>query len=125
MLPPRRSHLFALALALALVLAACSSSSSSSPNDLSGTAECNAYCDKVASLGCGATCDRAFVCKVPDGSCAAATQARLDCKVKTGLWQCQGAGYSVGYSCKDYLELCGAGGDGGIDTGSAADATGD
>jgi hypothetical protein len=95
---------------------ACSSSDPAPPTGVEGTPECDAYCAKIASLGCGASCNTRNICKIDEGSCAAAARAKLDCKVKKGVWAClsTSGGYSVVYSCPDFKELCG-----GVDAGTA------
>jgi hypothetical protein len=76
------------------------SGSSSSP-------ECNAYCAKVESECMGmATCDRASICRIRGGGCAASTNAYLRCVVDSGQWSCVGSDFFVTTSCKLDNTVC-------------------
>ncbi len=105
-----------------LVMPGCSSGGGegSSSTDVAGSAECDAYCEKENALGCGITCRPSSACRIAAGSCAAATRALLDCKVKTGSWSClkdsSTPGVLISYSCGDYKSLCESAGDAGADT---------
>ena len=77
-----------------------------SATDVSTSAECNAYCAKIEGMCTGATCDRAFSCRIRAGDCAASTQAYLKCTVDTGQWACSAGGYSVISTCKRDNTLC-------------------
>ena len=71
--------------------------------------ECDAWCSKGASLGCGsATCNRFFFCGVPKGSCEAATRAALKCATDDATWACSthSASWSVTSSCGTFAALC-------------------
>ena len=71
--------------------------------------ECDAWCNKAASLGCGSTkCKRFFFCGVSKGSCEAATRAALKCATDEGTWACgaQPDSWSVTSSCGTFVSLC-------------------
>ena len=85
------------------------------PN-VASSPECDAYCNKIASLGCAhAECDRYFWCLVPPGECEASVRADLACKAQNDMFMCNSAGgwSSVGGSCSIQTTLCS--GDGGAD----------
>lgn len=65
------------------------------------SAECDAFCAKVASLHCSSTdaCDRSFDCSLFQGECAAQKRAELQCEVDTGTWSCDNGSFSVLSSC--------------------------
>jgi hypothetical protein len=82
------------------------------------TPECEAFCQKAASLGCSDDphCDKWFYCDLDDDECPADKQAFLKCQVETGDWSCNGAsGWSLSSSCPS-PENCGDAGSG--DSGS-------
>jgi hypothetical protein len=87
------------------------------PNpNVATSAECDAWCNKGAALGCGSTkCNRFFFCSVGKHSCEAAARAALACAVDKGKWDCskQSTSWSVSSSCGTFAELC---------TGTGADA---
>jgi len=71
--------------------------------------ECDAWCNKGASLGCdSAACNRFFFCGVPKGSCEAATRAALKCATGEGTWACSehSSSWSVTSSCGTFASLC-------------------
>ena len=73
------------------------------------SAECDAWCSKGASLGCGSTkCNRFFFCGVSQGSCEAATRAALKCAVDEATWACSthSTSWSVTSSCGTFASLC-------------------
>jgi hypothetical protein len=82
-----------------------------SPN-VANSSECDAFCAKVASLGCtgNLTCDRYFYCLVTAGSCEAAARAKLKCKVDKGNWTCNqdAGGWEVDSSECSQSEECGS-----------------
>jgi hypothetical protein len=54
--------------------------------------ECQAFCNKIASLNCGGTtrCNTWFWCGLDTGECAEQKRAELQCEVDTGTWACLG-----------------------------------
>lgn len=87
--------------------------------DLTASAECTAFCDKVAALGCGGTCDKKYWCAIGQGECADAKRAFLQCEVDSGAWQCNpGGGFTVSSSC--HQAACSA--DAGLDAAPDAPA---
>jgi hypothetical protein len=76
-----------------------------------GTPECTAFCQKIASLGCG-SCDQSFWCTVGPHECPDAKRAQLQCKVDTGTWKCAGQG---GWTESDSCSTAECGPDGGTD----------
>jgi hypothetical protein len=73
------------------------------------SAECDAWCNKGASLGCASkSCNRFFFCAVPKDSCEAATRAALKCAVDEGKWACSTHSdlWSVTSSCGSFASLC-------------------
>jgi hypothetical protein len=77
------------------------------------SAECDAFCNKIASLACGSSkCDRYFWCLVQPGECEASVRAVLACQAQTEMFTClDGGGWSGTGSCFQQPNLCG--GDGG------------
>jgi hypothetical protein len=75
--------------------------------NVTGSAECEAFCAKVEALDCG-PCDRDFHCQVEPDSCEAAKRAQLQCEADTGTFVCDpnGSGWSASSSCSQYPELC-------------------
>jgi hypothetical protein len=68
---------------------------------ITSSAECNAYCAKVESECMGmASCDRASICRIRGGGCAASTNTYLQCVVDTGQWSCVGTDFFVTTTCK-------------------------
>jgi hypothetical protein len=66
------------------------------------SAECDAFCDKAASLGCSAEprCDRMFYCSLDEDECAEGKRAHLRCVADEGKWACSGSsGWTVTSSC--------------------------
>jgi len=64
--------------------------------------ECDAFCAKIASLGCRdePRCDRYFWCGLDSDECADKKRAYLKCEVETGDWQCtETGGWSMSSSC--------------------------
>jgi hypothetical protein len=74
--------------------------------DVSTSPECDAYCNKITTMCAGATCDRAFSCRIRAGDCAASTRAYLKCTVDTGTWACSAGGFSVLSTCPHDKTLC-------------------
>lgn len=77
--------------------------------NVASSPECDAWCNKGASLGCASTkCDRFFFCGVPKGSCEAAKRAALKCAVEEGKWACSARSdqWSVTSSCGTFASLC-------------------
>lgn len=71
---------------------------SEQPN-VKGTPECNAFCQRIASLGCG-KCNQSFWCGVEPGECPEAKRAQLQCKADTGVWKCTGtSGWTESDTC--------------------------
>ena len=71
------------------------------------TPECDAYCAKIASLGCDdRECNRAFWCAVDEGQCAEQKRAYLQCVVDTGTWQCTEQGWGASSSCSTQNVSC-------------------
>lgn len=71
-----------------------------------GTAECDAFCAKIAALPCETSCDADFWCGVGAHSCLEARRAELQCKADTGTFECTENGWSSSSGCGSYDELC-------------------
>lgn len=90
--------------------------------DLTKSAECAAFCEKVDALGCG-TCDKNYWCRLGNGECADAKRALLTCEVDTGKWQCNpSGGFTVESACPKATCATDAGSDAAPD-GATSDAT--
>lgn len=77
--------------------------------NVAASPECDAWCEKGASLGCkSTTCNRYFFCGVPKGSCEAAARAALKCATDRGAWACSkhGDSWTVTSSCDSFASLC-------------------
>jgi hypothetical protein len=69
-----------------------------STGDVSGTPECEAFCNKIrAACGPTATCRESFWCEIRPGECAETTRARLACKATDmgGAVMCIENGWSI------------------------------
>jgi hypothetical protein len=88
--------------------------------NVASSPECDAFCNKIASLGCAnGACDRYFWCGVSGNQCAASVRAALACKAQNDTFMCTANGWSGtgSGSCDMSASLCA--GDGGTDSGEA------
>jgi hypothetical protein len=82
--------------------------------------ECDAFCNKIASLGCpDARCDRYFWCAVSPGQCEASARAQLACQAQNNMFMCTTNGWSAigSGNCDMSASLCAA--DGGSGAGES------